>query len=262
MALAELLEKVSGRLRQRQGSALDQLAVAATAHAAGKTVDIGAVEAALVDARLDIDDFKAMCEAAVTRLQRRAEFDALAAARTKADKVQGEIDRVSAVFEEARATYQRQFDSLRDRQIDADRAVERGQAARDWLVNPDNVPGAIATEYRAALQRQEDATVKRGRIERELREHRSDIRDEAGWVKQLVGEQENDLLAKDPAAMRAAARGLTASTNDKLEGHARRLARLEARVVELTSELDAADKELQAATDAVQRLQERILKAG
>lgn len=261
MALAELLEKVSGRLRQREGSALDQLAAAANAHATGKNVDVGAVEAALVDARLDIDDFKAMCEAAVTRLEKQAAFDGLAAARTKADRLQGEIDAAFAKFTEAKDSYERQYAGLRDRQLTIEREVGRGEDARGWLLDPHNVAGGIRADYEAALERQQTAEIERGRIERDIREHRSDIRSEADWIKQLAGDMAKDLSATDPNQIRAARMGLSKPTLDKIEDHERRKAKLEAALGELEAALKAAVKECDASTAAVEAIQARILKA-
>ena len=260
MALADLLEKVSGRLRQREGSALDQLAAAATAHAKGQAVDVGAVEAALVNARLDIGEFKVMCEAAETRLAKQADFDGLAAARTKAAKLQGEIDAAHAKLEEARAAYNRVYEGLRDRQMVAERDVRRGEEARGWLVDPHNVAGSIRTEYQAALDCQQAAETERGRIEREIREHRSDVRAEADWIKQLAGDQAHDLSATDPNAMRAARMGMSQPTIDKIAQRERRKAKLEAAVTELEAALVAAAKECEAATAAVESIQSRILK--
>lgn len=261
MALADLLEKVSGRLRQREGSALDQLSAAATAHAKGQAVDVGSVEHALVDARLEIDDFRQMCERAEMRLEKQAQFDGLAAARTKAAKIQGEIDAAHAKLEEARAAYQRAYEGLRDRQLVAERDVEKGEQARGWLLDLQNVAGSIRGEYQAALDRHQLAETERGRIERDIREHRSDIRSEGDWLRQLLGDVAKDLSATDPNQIRAARMGLSKPTLDKIENHERRKAKLEAALGDLEAALKAAVKECDAATAAVEAIQTRILRA-
>lgn len=261
MTLTDLLEKVSGRLRQREGSALDQLAAAAAAHAAGAAVDIGAVEAALVDARLEIDDFGKMCEQAVTRAAKVAEFTALAAAQTRLDRVQGEIAAADAKLEEARAAHARQYEGLFDRRLAAERDVASGKAARDWLIDPQNVQGAIRAEYEAAIDRVQLAESERGRIERLIRETKEGIRSEAGWVRQLAGDQARDLSATDPHTMRAAALNLTQTVRDKIADHERRQKKFEAKLVDLEAELVAAGKEVASATAEVDRIRSKILKA-
>jgi hypothetical protein len=103
--MVALLDALRGRVKQREGNALDTIAAAARAAARGETYDVGAIEKALAETRQTPGDFERAVELARKRLAWLADFEKLASATTKVTKLESTAEAEKAKFEAARRAF-------------------------------------------------------------------------------------------------------------------------------------------------------------
>ena len=131
------------RARSAEATALDTIAAAARAVAAGGTADVNAVEAALAVIGKKPDDF----EAAVALARRRAEWliaaDKVTAATSKVKKSETALHAEGEKFIQARDAYAEKAQVLQYELDEANQAIRDGTTARERLLDPKNVPGGM-----------------------------------------------------------------------------------------------------------------------
>ena len=251
-----LLDALRGRMKQREFNAIDTVAAAARAAARGEHYDVGAIEAALVEARLSMEDFEKAVETAGKRSTWLREFEKLATATNKLTKAEAAIATEQARFEEQRRAFMQKAEIL-----DADRAVaqtarDAGQNARGQLLDPRYVPGTIGEKYRQAVADADAADAAVGDVQRQLREISQRIKSEQEWIVQLVGEPERNVSNYLPIKPRE-----MAGESFKLEEHRTALARNQRRKGEAEAQLAEAEKAAARAKKAVEALVPDALKA-
>ena len=188
------------RARSAEATALDTIAAAARAVAAGGTADVNAVEAALAVIGKKPDDF----EAAVALARRRAEWliaaDRVTSATSKIKKCETALHAEAEKFFQARDAYAEKAQVLQYELDEANQAIRDGATARERLLDPRNVPGGIAAEYAEAVAQARAAESARNNAEGQLKEIAGKLSSAADWVKRISGEAPEDI---DPATWKA-----------------------------------------------------------
>lgn len=251
-----LLDALRGRMKQRELNAIDTVAAAARAAARGEGYDVGAIETALIEARLSMDDFEKSVEVAGKRSAWLREFEKLATATNKLTKAEAAIAAEQARFEEQRRAFMEKAEIL-----DADRAAAEatrnaGETARGNLLDPKLVPGTIGEKYRQAVAdaRAADETV--GEVQRQLREFNDRIKSEEEWIVQLVGESQKTI-----GPFTHLRRQNDGEESLKLQDHRNALARNQRRKAEAEGQLVESQKAAARAKKAVEALLPDVLKA-
>lgn len=237
----QLLEILRTRAGQRNQTALESLQAAANRAAADETVDHTAVEKALDELRMTVDDFDAMCSLARNRRQWKAAMDRGAAAEKKLAALGETVERERGQFEKIRAAWMARATEL-DAEIDvARRTAGAARDAREQLVRPENLAEPWRTRVADALAALQEAENSIGPLEREMREQRE----------RLKSHTEAAEHHKNMNTM-----GHFGDWQD-YERHAkraeRRLAELVPEHVEAVAARDAASKELAAAQESAAR---------
>ena len=251
-----LLDVLRGRMKQREFNAIDTVAAAARAAARGDGYDVGAIETALIEARLSMEDFEKAVETAGRRAAWLREFEKLATATNKLTKAEAAIAAEQARFEEQRRAFMQKAEIL-----DADRAAaqgarDAGEVAKGHLLDPKLVPGTIGEKYRQAVADAEAADATVGEVQQQLREITQRIKSEEEWIVQLVGEPERNVSHYLPIKPRE-----MAGESFKLEDHRNALARAQRRKAEADAQLVEAQKIAARAKKAVEALVPDVLKA-
>ena len=188
------------RARSAEATALDTIAAAARAVAAGGTADVNAVEAALAVIGKKPDDF----EAAVALARRRAEWliaaDRVTSATSKIKKCETALHAEAEKFFQARDAYAEKAQVLQYELDEANQAIRDGATARERLLDPRNVPGGIAAEYAEAVAQARAAESARNNAEGQLKEIAGKLSSAADWVKRISGEAPEDI---DPSTWKA-----------------------------------------------------------
>jgi chromosome segregation ATPase len=243
-------------MRQRETNAIDTVAAAARAAARGESYDVGAIEHALIEARLSMSDFEAAVEVAGKRIAWLADFDKLANASNKMKKAEAAIAAEQGKFEDARRAFAQRAEAL-----DTDLATARsqhnaGEQARHNLLDARNVPGTIGDRYRAAVAEAEAAAVEVGTFQREMREVAARIKSEEEWIAQLTGENIDKIrpyialkAPEDPAE------------SHRIEDKRKILARAQRRKAEVEASLKRAEVVAAKAQKAVDDLVPEVLKS-
>lgn len=222
----KILELLRGRLAERHTNNADTIAAAARKTAAGETVDHLALENALVEERLGVEDFVALVTQAERRQSWRAAVDKLPAATARAAKATGTIAKERAAFEAVHAAWVVRGTELEAELEAAETLVRAGEEARAKLSNPANVPGAVGERLAEAMGDQQEAVERVAGVERQRREWGENLSRRLGFVRQHDGTPE----AQEHARLAAQAE--------------RRLAELAAELADANTALAAAQKNL------------------
>jgi len=239
--MANVLDLLRGRLQQRADNAVDVLAQAARDHAAGQTVDVGAVESALVETRQTADDFAKLCEIAGRRREALLAVERLQSASGKLTKASAAIEAEQRRFEEVRLAHVERITSLDSERAAAQSAVTAAEQGRRVLLDPKLVLGTIAERYRQAASERDDAASTVQALERELKDATSEIKSQEEWITQL-GQSD-------------------AQSSYRLQDHVNAKRRAERRTAEATSQLSEARKVLAQASRKLADLELQVLKA-
>ena len=188
------------RARSAEATALDTIAAAARAVAAGGTADVNAVEAALAVIGKKPDDF----EAAVALARRRAEWliaaDRVTAATSKVKKSETALQAEAEKFFQARDAYAEKAQVLQYELDEANQMLRDGATARERLLDPRNVPGGIAAAYGEAFQEAKKAGGERDNAEFRLSELERRLASFAEAVEKIAGKPAEDI---DPSTWKA-----------------------------------------------------------
>lgn len=252
-----LLDALRGRMKQREGNALDTFAAAARAAARGESYDVAAIERALAELGKTTSDFEAAVDVARKRVAWLAEFEKLASATAKVNKLEASATAEQAKFEAARRAFMEKAEA-----IDADLATaratrDRGRDARSNLLDARGVPGAIGDKYRAAVAEAEAAAATMETARRTLREILARVKSEREWIAHLSGENVKQLGPDRILTKSDQARG----ENPKLEEHRLYLTRALRRQAEAEAQLTEAEKAAAATARVVEALAGDVLKA-
>jgi chromosome segregation ATPase len=243
-------------MKQREFNAHDTVAAAARAAARGESYDVGAIETALIEARLSMEDFEKAVEIAGKRAAWLREFEKLATANNKLTKVEAAIAVEQARFEEQRRAFMEKAEALDAERAAAQTARGAGENAKGQLLDPRLVPGTIGEKYRQAVAEADAADEAVAEVERQLREIARRIKSEEEWIVQLAGKPDQNLLNYLPIKPREAT-----GESFKVEEHRTALARNQRRKAEAEGQLVEVKKAATKARKAVEALVPDVLKA-
>lgn len=256
--ITAVLDRLSGRLKQRTKSAREIVEQAARKIAAGESVDEAALESAIVEAGLAVDDLGRLAEFYSRRAEKRKLLDALGGARKRLAAVDAKISAENAKHAEIVDAYKKRWLALREEADAATREVDAGRAARDWLLELANCPPSLQDDYRRLLDDEQAATVAVGDAQRLARQIREDIESQKRWIESLDGASSREIEA--PTVAVNYRNPVIRQNDEKIEDRRQRLKRLEGRLVDADAAVAAAEKQLAAATLALSNMRDQILK--
>jgi hypothetical protein len=259
MPLSDLFDRLTSRVRAREQSAHERLAAAAKAQAKGQSVDVSGLEDALFSSRMDLDDFRKLCELEEQRSAAFVRLEKLGPARTRVEKLDAQIAAENAKHEEIVEAYRKRWVGLRDEAREAQTVVDNSRQARDWLLAVENCPPGLRREYREALDAQQAALVARDGLTRSIKEKREQIQSEEHWIKELEGEGARDLAAIGDVITKSGRERLNRATVEKIETHERRKQRAVAALEDLQKQSAAAEAAILKADAAVHTVQKKVL---
>ena len=257
--MAAILDSLRSRLRQREATSVDTIAAGARAAARGESYDVTQIESALVETRQTAADFEAAIDVARQRQTWLKQFEQLAAATSKADKLEAAIQAEEEKLAEARRAAIGRCDAMRaELAIHASRR-DQGKDAREALLRPAGVPGTIGDQWRSAVDARDAAEIQRDGTQRQLRASRSKFKTEEGWIEQIIGEADKTLTMT--IFDRIAGRKLSGDQANRVEQHALALKRAQRRMTELEEQLGNDEKTLTRTQKAVDDLAAQVVKA-
>ena len=200
--MTRTVEALRGREQQIQRQALEQIAVAARTVAAGGTTDIEVVGEALTALGKTSKDFDAAIELARRRAEWQKSFEKLPSERSKATRAESSLQAEYERFISVRDAYAEKAASLQAEYEAANAAIREGDAARDRLLDPKNVPGGISIEYADAVTETRAGEIERGAAEYALGELDRKLASVADWIQRIAGTEPEKI---DPSKWRAKA---------------------------------------------------------
>lgn len=254
--MPSIIEALRGRMQQRQLNAEDTIAAGARAAARGERYDVAAIEKALVDAGKKMADFDAEVERAKKRAAWLASFEQLANASAKVKKFEAAAEAEKAKFEASRSAFFERAKAIDDELRQASATQERARDARQRLLDPREVPGALGDKYREAVAEAEDAEADVSKAQRALREVEERIKSEQAWIRQLSGEDEKEIRP-----LLIPRKSTSAAESPRMEEHRKALARAERRKAEAQQVLLEAEKRSVQARKVLDALVPEVLKA-
>jgi hypothetical protein len=257
--MAAILDALRGRMRQREATSVDTIAAAARAAARGESYDVTQIEAALVETRQTAADFESAVDVARQRQTWLKQFEQLAAAASKAGKLEEAILAEEERLAEARRAAIGRCDAMRaELAIHASRR-DQGKDAREALLRPAGVPGTIGDQWRSAIAARDAAEVQRSETQRQLNESRAKFKSEERWIEQIIGEV--DKTIKPNILDRITGQKLYGDQANRVEQHTLALKRAQRRIEEAVVQLADDDKALTKAQKAVDDLAAQVVKA-
>lgn len=256
--MAALLDALRGRIATREANAHDTIAAGARAAARGESYDAGAVERALSETGTTLTDFERAVDLARRRHAWLADFDRLNAATARIKKLETAAAAEKAKMEAARTAFIERA-SVIDAELKTLRAAcDRGNAARDNLLDPREVPpGTVGDKYRAAVNEAQAADVAVATAQREVRELAGRIKSESAWIAQLLNDDGGPPQIK-PSAL--SAQTPAPPESPRVAEHRLALARAQRRKAEADAALGEAEKAAARAHKTVDALTLEVLK--
>lgn len=243
------LDILRQRSQQRADHALDTLAEAAKKQAAGEEIDVVAVDAALAELKLGVDDFATLVETAARRRSALGDLEKLASARGRRDKAQATLTAEAGKLEEAIAAYQKRAAGLAETINAATLVVDAAEAARRLLLKADEVPGVPGRKYREAIERHAAASARVAAAENDLREIEAAIARSEAWIRDIGRVEPEDV---DPTEWQARP-GVPRWAADGHQGNLEKHHRTRARAVERRTEIESVLAAARAARDDAAR---------
>lgn len=254
--MTALFDRLAGRRQQRTGHALDTLASAARDAAAGRTVDVAAIDDALHELHKPPEFFKQLCDVAEKRQAAGVALEKLGVATGKARKIAEAIDAETRRYEEARKAYLVRMSALETDKASLDQTIEAASRARSMLLQLENVIGSDRPRYEEALAERDTATVDVGRLRRELRQQRSNVEEADRWIKSIRNLYSKEIKPTPLAAQPAASEKETR----EIEPHELAKSRAQQRIKEIEPQLRDAEDRLDRAERSVVAIELVILK--
>jgi len=250
-----LLDRLRDRQQQRTGSALDRLADAARDAAAGKTIDVAAVDAALHELHLPLEHFAELVTIAERRRTAGLALEKLGSATTKQRRLADAIATETHKYEEYRSAYLGRVAALETEKATVDEAIRRANAARETLLQVDNVIGAARQRYVEALDERQAAAEAVAILAREVRQQRDRLVEADRWIASIRKAHETELTP--PVGMR---RPESTALARELEPHEVTQERARRRLDELKPQVREAEERLDRAERSVVAIELEILK--
>jgi chromosome segregation ATPase len=254
--MAAILELLGRQRRQRIGTADDVLAASAREHAAGKSPDLAAVDAALHELGQPLDHFGELCRIAAVRRDAGLALEKLGSATTKLRRLTETMEAERVRHEEARTAYLSRMAALEAERATIQAVVEKAEQARVTLLVPANIVGSIRQRYEEALAERDDAAGHAERLRRELREQRSRLTEADRWIESIKRGREREIV---PVVLNKP----TSTPPDvarQLEPHELTKKRAQRRIGELEPSLRDTEERLDRAERAVVAIELEILR--
>lgn len=251
-----ILEALRGRMHQRQANAADTISAGARAAARGERHDVAAIEKALLEVGITMADFEEQVERAGQRAAWLSDFDRLTSASAKKKKLEATSEAEQAKFEATRAAFFERASAI-DEELRAVAALcEKGNEARQRLLDPREVPGTLGDKYRQATDEAHAAEVALEAARRAVREQVERIKSEQGWLEQLLGEG-----SKEIHPSRISLRDKSPQESPRIEEHRKALARAVRWLAEAEAQLREVEKKEAQARRVVEALVPEVLKS-
>lgn len=257
--MAALLDALRGRFHQRTMTSEETIADAVAAAAAGKSYDAAAVETAMQFCGMNLSEFEQRVELHASREAWRKEAARLDAAEAEARKAEAAIAAEEQKLVDFRQAVIERCQLHRTKLSAAERQAERSHRAKNDLLDPANVPGGLADDYRQAIDQKIAAESARAGIARRLKEARDRLRTEESSLRDLAAEDARE-IKPDRVIQTTPMRHLT-EREAQAEEISLDLKRARRRVGELEGELAEAEKVLAAESEHLDRLTARVLES-
>ncbi len=256
-ALATIRQRVANRRTHHEQT----LAGAAIAIAAGREIDVGAVENALAQTGITPEQFEA--RVALHR-ERNAKRDALAKLAA-AQKLRGELEergqRATTKFECEWKKHSEAMEQLQAEKHKADAVISEALAARAFLLDTRNAPEAIASQLTSAREARRLALETVGRLESTIRDLQGQISLSARWLEQFTKTPADQILALPDNKLVSAAEAWTSTDDDAADRYLKKLRRARTDLATAEPQLNAAQAEAKAAETALAAIEAQALAA-
>jgi vacuolar-type H+-ATPase subunit I/STV1 len=254
--LMDVLALLGQRKQQRTGNALDTLATAARDAVADRSIDVGAVDAALHELHEPVEFFKQLCDVAEKRRVAGLALEKLGAATGKQRKLADAIAAETARHEEAYKAFVSRVRSLEAEKDAVDRVVADANKARELLLQPANVLGSARPRYEEAMGERDAATSEVEARRRELKQQQHRVREADRWIEDVRRRYEREI---QPATVFARPKQSDKELAE-IEPHELDKKRAERAIAELVPQVREAEERLDRAERAVVAIELMILK--
>lgn len=255
--MTAILELLTRQRKQRVGTAADVLAAAARDHAAGKAVDVAAVERALHELSMPPEHFDELCRIATIRRDAGAALEKLGTALTKQRRIAEAIESEQSKHEETRKAYLARMESMEAERAVIDAVVAKANQARATLLVPSNVLGSVRQEYEDGLAERDRLTATVERLTREIQQYRNRVKDADRWIESVSRSVDREIT---PAGLMSKTKQLPPAVTKQLEPHELDKRRALRRIEETEPQLREAEENLDRAERAVVAIELAILK--
>lgn len=259
--MPDVIATLKKRVAERITHGITTIAAAAQALAAGRDVDVTAIEAALRDTQTSPEEFEARVALLRERHQRRQTFERLA----DAQKLRGELEekgiRATTRFECEWQKHAAALERLQAEKHQADAVIAEALAARNWLLDVNNLIPPLRDDITTAREAKRAATETLVRIETQIRDLEATAKHHSGWIKHLTKQEAETVVPLSPEDRADQWSELQTDGLEDLDRHVRKLRRTEADLATLRPQLAAAQAEATKATKAVDDLEATALSA-
>jgi hypothetical protein len=254
--LVDILHLLGQRKQQRTGNALDALATAARDAVAGRSVDVGAVDAALHELHETVEFFRELCGVAEKRRVAGLDLEKLGVATGKQRKLADAIAAETARQEEAYKAFVARVRALETEKAAVDRVVADANKARELLLQPANVLGSARPRYEEAMGERDAAAIAVEDRRRELKQQQHRVREADRWIDDVHRRYEREI---QPATVFARPKHSDKELAE-IEPHELDKKRAEREIAELVPQVREAEERLDRAERAVVAIELAILK--
>ncbi len=256
--MSAILELLGRQRQQRVGTADDILAAAARDHAAGKAIDLEAVDRALHELSMPLEHFSELCRIATLRREAGAALEKLGTATTKQRRIDDAIEAERRKHEEQRKTYLDRIAALEADKQAIDATVAKAHQARETLLVPSNVLGSVRQRYEDALAERHEALLTVEQLRRELRQYREKLREADRWIESITQSADKEIM---PTGLAKRSPQLPEPVTRQIEPHELDKKRAQRRITETEPQLREAEDVLDRAERAVVAIELEILKS-
>lgn len=258
---ADIFDRLTNRVRERTLSNHDVLTAAAKRHVKGETVDIGSIEESLYATAQTVEDFRKLCDYEERRKECFQSLELAPAAKSKRDKLDQQIAAETAKFDEIRKSYELRVGKMQEERLESAHVVEAASRAKDWLLDPRNVAGKLRIEYSEALEAQIAAGSAVDKLDRVVKEIRSDLKSIDAEIEATLAKHDKTLSDRGLPGVRRKDGATFVPPEDaaKVEDLNKKKARLERRLQETNLELEASRLMVPPADARVAAVQKRLL---
>jgi chromosome segregation ATPase len=261
----DLFEKITSRRRDRELSAQEQLAAAAKRHVRGENVDVGSIEEALFTTDQTVEDFRKLCDAEAKRKDCFTKLELGSSMKTKLEKIDAQAVAETTKFQEIESGFNARLAKLDQERREVAPVVEAAAAAKEWLLNPKNVVGALGEHYRELLSNEEQAKTSVEQLQRVTKELSQELKSADSDIERLRAQYDKTIEgtwrpreARQPG--HAHVRPLPDRVQAEIDEIEVQKTRLSRKLSEAQTQLDAASALVPAAKAAVVAIQKKLLQ--